>query len=81
MVWTLGCDAHAIVFDNGTSTTKIGYAPVNEGGDPVLVKSIPTLYGVPKEMAAMEGVADETAKVGKEAMVSYCKVAINCVTN
>jgi len=59
---------HAIVFDNGTSTTKIGYAPVNGGGDPVLVKSIPTLYGVPKEMAAMEGVADETEKVGEEAM-------------
>ena len=78
MAWR---DAHAVVFDNGTSTTKIGYAPVN-GADPVLVDSIPTLYGIPKELAAMESVADEKMeRVGKGAMVSYCKVAINCVTN
>ena len=81
MAWTPGSDAHAVVFDNGTSTTKIGYAPVN-GADPVLVDSIPTLYGIPKELAAMESVADaKMERVGKGAMVSYCKVAINCVTN
>jgi len=68
MAWTPGSDAHAVVFDNGTSTTKIGYAPVN-GGDPVLVDSIPTLYGIPKELAAMESVADaKMERVGKGAM-------------
>lgn len=49
--------AHAVVFDNGTSQSKIGIAPLN--GDPILVDCIPTLYGKAKELAAMESVADQ----------------------
>lgn len=57
---------HPVVFDNGTSMSKIGYAPL--GGDPCLVDSIPTLYGKAKELAAMESVADQgMERVGKEA--------------
>lgn len=58
--------AHAVVFDNGTSQSKIGIAPLN--GDPILVDCIPTLYGKAKELAAMESVADQKMeRVGKEA--------------
>jgi len=66
MAWR---DAHAIVFDNGTSNTKVGYAPLK--GEHVLVDSFPTLYGQAKELAAMESVADvdgsKMEKVGKAA--------------
>jgi len=63
MAWR---DAHAIVFDNGTSMTKVGYAPLK--GDHVLVDSFPTLYGKAKELAAMESVADaKMERVGKAA--------------
>jgi len=60
-------DAHAIVFDNGTSNTKVGFAPVN-GGDPKLVDHFPTIYGKAKELAAMETVASaDMERVGKAA--------------
>jgi len=60
-------DAHAIVFDNGTSNTKVGIAPVN-GKDPKLVDWFPTIYGKAKELAAMESVAsDKMERVGKAA--------------
>jgi actin-related protein len=49
-------DAGAVVFDNGTSTTKVGMAPCK--GDPKLFKTFPTIYGKAKELAAMESVAD-----------------------
>lgn len=61
-------DNHAIVFDNGTSTTKVGFAhkdlkelKIAEEG------SFPTIYGVPKELAAMEDVANIVERVGKAA--------------
>lgn len=58
---------HAVVFDNGTSTTKVGYAPIGSG-DPVLLDSFPTLYGKAKELAAMENVAKaEMERVGQDA--------------
>ena len=73
MAWR---DAHAIVFDNGTSTTKVGIAPLK--GDPERVDSFPTIYGKAKELAAMESVADaKMERVGKAAEVSYHKVPSN----
>jgi len=49
-------DADPVVFDNGTSMTKVGIAPLK--GDPELIGRFPTLYGKAKELAAMESVAD-----------------------
>ena len=73
MAWR---DAHAIVFDNGTSTTKVGIAPLK--GDPERVDSFPTIYGKAKELAAMESVASASMeRVGKAAEVSYHKVPSN----
>ena len=73
MAWR---EAHAIVFDNGTSTTKVGIAPLK--GDPERVDSFPTIYGKAKELAAMESVADaKMERVGKAAEVSYHKVPSN----
>lgn len=62
-------DAHAIVFDNGTSTTKVGIAPLSGKGDPEIVKDgkFPTVYGVPNQLAGQEGMASSKIKVGKEA--------------
>ena len=74
MTWK---DNHAIVFDNGTSTTKVGIAPLH--GDPKIAENgiFPTIYGVPKELAAMENVATIDERVGKAAEVSYHKVPSN----
>ena len=73
MAWR---EAHAIVFDNGTSTTKVGIAPLK--GDPERVDSFPTIYGKAKELAAMESVASASMeRVGKAAEVSYHKVPSN----
>ena len=73
MAWR---DAHAIVFDNGTSMTKVGIAPLK--GDPIPVGSFPTIYGKAKELAAMESVARASMeRVGKAAEVSYHKVPSN----
>jgi actin-related protein len=59
-------DAGAVVFDNGTSTTKVGMAPCK--GDPKLFKTFPTIYGKAKELAAMESVADaDMERVGDAA--------------
>ena len=70
-------DAHAIVFDNGTSNTKLGIAPVT-GGDPKLFSGFPTIYGKAKELAAMETVASaDMERVGNAAQVSYHKVPSN----
>ena len=69
-------DPPAVVFDNGTSTTKVGIAPLK--GDPERVDSFPTIYGIAKELAAMESVADPSMeRVGKAANVSYHKVPSN----
>ena len=69
-------DAGAVVFDNGTSTTKVGIAPLK--GDPERVDSFPTIYGIAKELAAMESVADPSMeRVGQAANVSYHKVPSN----
>ena len=69
-------DAAAVVFDNGTSTTKVGMAP--QKGDPKLFDSFPTIYGKAKELAAMETVASaDMERVGKAAQVSYHKVPSN----
>ena len=66
----------AIVFDNGTSTTKVGTAPLK--GDFKLWDSFPTIYGKAKELAAMEGVANQDQeRVGQAAQVSYHKVPSN----
>jgi actin-related protein len=59
-------DAPAVVFDNGTSTTKVGMA--YQKGDPKLFDSFPTIYGKAKELAAMETVAKaDMERVGKAA--------------
>ena len=71
-------DAVPIVFDNGTSMTKVGIAPLK--GEPELVQDgrFPTIYGEPKEKAATEGVANEKdIRVGWAAEVSYHKVPSN----
>ena len=73
---TVSIDADPVVFDNGTSMTKVGIAPLK--GDPELIGRFPTLYGKAKELAAMESVADaKMERVGDAANVSYHKVPSN----
>jgi len=58
-------DADAVVFDNGTSMTKVGIAPLK--GESEFVKSFPTIVGKPKEKAGMEASANMGERIGAEA--------------